>query len=108
MVRALLLVILLVLPGIVGSAIFGYFALIDWDALQKAYFQFDTIAQSNANFPAIFVAEARQNIHRMNLFAEGVWMLLSTILAAIGIHGLCTTSRKRKKTVRKNGPASIS
>ena len=102
MVRALLLVLLIILPGIAGSAIFGYFALIDWDALQKAYSQFEVIAQSNADFQSLFVAEARQNIHRINLLAEGVWMLLSTILAAIGIHGLCIMpckrTRKRKRS----------
>jgi hypothetical protein len=27
-------------------------------------------------------------IHRINVFADGVWTLLSAILAAIGIHGI--------------------
>lgn len=86
----ILLALLLIVPGIAGITIFGYFALIDWDALQKTYRAYEAIAQSSSDLPTLFTAEAQQNIHRINLFADGVWTLLSAILAAIGIHGICT------------------
>jgi len=94
-VRYLLLALLIVIPGAAGVAVFGHFALIDWDALQKAYLNFEAVSQSSASLPALFVAEAQQNIHRINLFADGVWTLLSAIFGAIGIHGMCTGSRSR-------------
>jgi hypothetical protein len=44
--------------------------------------------------PTLFVAEAQQNIHRINLFADVVWALLGAIVGAIGIHGLCVNQQK--------------
>jgi hypothetical protein len=37
---------------------------------------------------SIMAADATQNIHRINLFAEGVWALQSALIAAVGIHGV--------------------
>jgi hypothetical protein len=93
-VRQTILVLSMVLPGVLGITIFGFFALADWDALQKAYQNYAAVIASAASLEKIFVAEAQQNIHRINLFAEGVWTLLSAILAAIGLHGILTSSRK--------------
>lgn len=80
---------ILVVVGIFGAAIFGWFALKDWALLQTAERQFETVAGRSADIPTLFVAEAKQNIHRINLFAQGVWTLLSVIVGAIGVHGLC-------------------
>jgi|GEM_PF-791508 hypothetical protein len=86
-----LLLVCAVLPGAAGVLVFGYFALVDWAALQDAYAHYRQVAASDAaDLRAVFVAEAQQNIHRVNLFADGVWTLLSAILAAIGLHGLHT------------------
>jgi hypothetical protein len=95
-VRHRLLIIFTILPGIGGVMIFGYYALIDWQSLQKAYGYFATVSQNKAALETLFVAEAQQNIHRINLFADGVWTLLSGVIAAIGIHGICTIPRKLK------------
>jgi hypothetical protein len=89
-VRHRMLFIFTILPGIAGVMIFGYYALIDWQSLQKAYSYFATVSQNKAALETLFVAEAQQNIHRINLFADGVWTLLSGIIAAIGLHGICT------------------
>jgi len=97
MLRPSLLIVLVVIPGLLGCCVFGYFALIDWDALQKAYGYFDRVAQANAGLETLFVAEARQNIHRINLFAEGVWFLLSAIIASIGLHGMCIAAPTKKR-----------
>lgn len=84
-----LLLLLTVLPGLVGVVVFGYYALADWSALQAAYRHYAQVAVNSPDLRAVFVAEAQQNIHRINLFADGVWALLSALLGAVGLHGLC-------------------
>lgn len=94
--RQWLLFLLLVLPGVCCFLICMYYALQDWAALQKAYANFDRVAGTSSDMSTLIVAEAKQNIHRINLFADGVWALLGAIIAAIGIHGLCVTSYKQR------------
>ena len=79
----------MVVPGLTGVCLFGYYALVDWAALQAAYAHYEQVAGKSQDLRAVFVAEAQQNIHRVNLFADGVWTLLSAILGAIGLHGIC-------------------
>jgi hypothetical protein len=83
-----LLCIFTVLPGLLGVAIFGYYSFVDWAALQAAYKHYAQVVNTSAELQVVFVAESNQNIHRINLFAEGVWTLLSAILAAVGLHGM--------------------
>ena len=90
MIRRLALIMLLVVPGLIGVAIFGYFALQDWAHLQAAYCRYAAVARSS-DLRTLTVAFNAQSIHRTNLFAEGVWTLLTAILAGIGVHGLCIT-----------------
>ena len=92
--RQAILFFVLVVPGVFCFLFCMYFALQDYAALQKAYTQFARVAGSSTDMSVLFVAEARQNIHRINVFADVVWALLGAIVAAIGIHGLCVDSRK--------------
>jgi hypothetical protein len=85
-----------VLPGVAGVVIFGYFALIDWNSLQAAYNHFAKVVQAKSSLEILFVAEAQQNIHRINLFADGVWTLLCAIIATIGLHGIATIPKRPK------------
>jgi hypothetical protein len=94
--RYLLLIIFTILPGVLGVLIFGYYALADWHNLQQAYIPFAKAIQSKSSLETLFVVEAMQNIQRINLFADGVWTLLSLIIASIGIHGICLVPRIRK------------
>lgn len=87
--RRWLLFLLLVLPGVAGFIFCMYYACIDWALLQKTYAHFSHLAAASSNMNTLFAAEAEQNIHRINLFAEVVWALLSAVIAAIGVHGLC-------------------
>jgi hypothetical protein len=80
--------------GLVGVVIFGYNSLIDWNALQLAYKNFIDVSQSSPELTTLFVAQTQQQIHRINLFAEGVWTLQSAILSGIGIHGICTSPKR--------------
>jgi hypothetical protein len=94
-VRQTALLVLVVLPGITVVMVCGYYALQDWAVLKASYSHYEKLAMAGADLRALFVAEARQNVFRINLFAEGVWALLGAILAAIGIHGLCCLSAKK-------------
>ena len=86
--RTLALGIMLLL-GVAAALTSGYYLFLDWAALREAYAHFEQLALQGAGLNALFVAEARQNVHRVNCFAEGVGVLLGGILAAIGMHGLC-------------------
>jgi len=74
--RQWLLVLLLVIPGGFCFLVCMYYALQDWDALQKTYANFERVAGTSSNVSTLFVAEAKQNIHRINLFADVVWALI--------------------------------
>jgi len=94
--RCWLLFLLLVVPGVAGFVFCLYYALLDWAALQKAYTQFERIASTSRDQSTLFIAEAKQNIHRINLFADVVWALLCAVIGAIGIHGLCVNNSNQK------------
>jgi len=81
------------LLGLVAVLVSGYYLCLDWAALRAADARFEQLAQQNAGLNALFIAEARESVHRLNCFAEGVGVLLGGILAAIGLHGLCLIPR---------------
>ena len=90
MLRLIALIVLLIVPGVIVVVLCTQYAQKDWAQLQAAYQHFRALAEANASLRAIIVAEAAQNAHRLNLFAEGTGMLLGALLAGLGIHGLCT------------------
>ncbi len=92
--RQWLLFFLLVVPGVACFVFCMVYALQDWAALQRAYTQFERVAGGSQDMSVLFIAEAKQNIHRVNLFADVVWALLGAVIAAIGIHGLCVNNSK--------------
>jgi hypothetical protein len=83
------LLFLLVVPGFAGFVFCMFYAFKDWAELQRAYAHFAQVASSSKEMSVLFVAESKQNIHRINLFADVVWALMGALLAAIGLHGLC-------------------
>jgi hypothetical protein len=104
------LLLTVTLAGALAVLVSGYFLRQDWAALSRAYAHFERLAASGADLRSLFVAEARQNVFRLNRFAEGVGVLLGAILAAIGPHGLClldgrtATSRDDRLTTRVDKP----
>ncbi len=72
--------------GLIGIAVCFYGATLDWRELQRADAYF--VHLKGADLKTVFVADARQNIHRINLFADVVWALLSAILSAVCALGL--------------------
>ena len=82
-----ILLLFTTLPGIAGVVIFVFFAFQSWSLLDRDFTYFNALVEQTATLEAIFVAEAQQNIHRLNLMTDSILALLSAILAAIGIHG---------------------
>ena len=93
--RFLLLLSTTVISGLATTIISGYFLLIEWATLTQAHQNFKRVSQQyHPQIEAISIAEAAENRHRINCFAEGVGVLLGGIWFSIGIHGLCTMPRK--------------
>jgi hypothetical protein len=86
--------LLTLIPGVAGVVAFSYYALVDWGQLVLDYTAYQNAVKSSTDLVTLFKAESAQNIHRINLFAEGVWTLLSAILAAIGLHGWYSGARR--------------
>jgi len=74
--------------ALIATIVFTIYAVQDYLALMAAYTAFEHVAGHTHDMSALFVAEARQNVFRINLFAEGVWALLSAILATLGLLGM--------------------
>jgi len=87
--RAVVLVVLLVIPGLVVAAVSAGFALQDWGQLVEAYAQFRAVAASEAPLRELYAANAVQEMHRVNLFADVVWALQGAVLFGLGVCGLC-------------------
>jgi len=93
--RKLLLWLLLVLPGLGVMGVCTLWILNDWVALQAADEGFRELVARGADLRELFIAESRQNTHRLNVFCEGVWGLLGALLVGLGIHGLVVLPRDR-------------
>lgn len=77
-----------------AATVSAYGACLDWPQLRRATESWSRVAASDADLRAVFVAEARQNIHRINLFADVVWALLGLVLSALGALGLAVLREK--------------
>jgi hypothetical protein len=85
-----LLWISVILPGFTATVVSAYYLFPEWTALDASYRNFAKIAQSsNPTLEDLYIAQAAENRHRINCFAEGVGALMGLTIAAIGIHGLC-------------------
>ncbi|MCA1993167.1 MAG: hypothetical protein LDL41_14190 [Coleofasciculus sp. S288] len=94
-IRQVILLLFVVLPGFGASAVSAYYLLPEWTALENSHQNFQRVAQSPASDERdLLIAQAAENRHRINCFAEGVGVLLGGGIAAIGIHGLCTLPKR--------------
>jgi hypothetical protein len=85
-----LLWISVILPGLAATAVSAYYLFPEWTALDASYRNFEKISQSpNPKLEDLYIAQAAENRHRINCFAEGVGALMGLTISAIGIHGLC-------------------
>lgn len=87
-----LLLLLIVIPGIASMAIFGYYAIRDWRALQEAYERYQLVTRNGAlGIETIFLANSKHMVQRISLLADGTWFFLSAICTSIGLLGFVTS-----------------
>ncbi len=79
---------LLIVPGSIGAILSGYWGYADWIRLAEAERNFQQLVISKANQRELFIAAHRENIHRLNVAAEGVWIGLGLITTGIGLIGI--------------------
>jgi hypothetical protein len=93
--RILLLLVLVILPGIAFSSSSAYYLFPDWAALNASANEYRRLASSpNSTMRDLAIAEAAENRHRLNCFAEGMGVLGGWTILAIGIHALCTLPKR--------------
>lgn len=97
-VRVLALLILVVLPGAVFTSISSFYPVPEWATLTASHQPYQALATSGASQRKLTIAQAAENRYRLNYFAEGVGVLLGSIIFAIGIHigiyGICTLPQR--------------
>jgi hypothetical protein len=79
---------LLIVPGLTGALLSGYWGYADWIRLTEAERNFQQLAANKADQRQLFIAAHRENIHRLNVAAEGVWIGLGLITTGIGMLGI--------------------
>ncbi len=94
--RQTALVVTAIIPGLASAIVSGAYLLPEWAALDNAHRNLTKIAQTNPSVPAILVAQAAEDRHRINCFAEGMGVLVGGIWMAIGVHGLCLLPTDRQ------------
>ncbi|MEQ8970784.1 MAG: hypothetical protein RIE73_10360 [Coleofasciculus sp. C1-SOL-03] len=95
MIKSAILLVFVVLPGFAASALSAYYLVPEWVELERHHIYYQKLSQSpSSTMRDLSIAQAAENRHRINCFAEGVGVLLGGIIAAIGIHGLCTLPPK--------------
>ncbi|MGB7443230.1 MAG: hypothetical protein WA919_19355 [Coleofasciculaceae cyanobacterium] len=63
--------------------------------MERHHKYYQELAQSpSSGMRELSLAQAAENRHRINCFAEGVGVLLGGVIAAMGIHGICTLPRQ--------------
>jgi hypothetical protein len=78
------------MPGVATAGISLYYLFPEWAVLDSSYRNYAKIAKlKTTTINELSIAQAAENRHRINCFAEGVGVLLGGIMAGIGIHGIC-------------------
>lgn len=94
--RVLALLILIVFPGAALTGISTYYLFPEWVVLDKSHQNYQRLAQvTTSSVRDLDLAQAAENRHRLNCFAEGIGVLLGGVVVAIGIHGICTLPQER-------------
>jgi hypothetical protein len=94
-IRVLALVLFAIAPGISAIAICTYYLFPEWATLDKSHRNYQALATSGAAERELAIAQAAENRHRINCFAEGIGVLMGGIILSIGVHGLCTLPKSR-------------
>jgi hypothetical protein len=101
--RAFLLILFSILPGLTGVLVSGFYVLQDWASLNRAFAHWEKLIRTGGSDRALMVADSYQNAFRINCFADGVGVLLSAILFSIGLLGLCLLPSNGRKSSNQIG-----
>ena len=83
----MILVMTTIAPGLFFIGLCTYYLLPEWAALDRAYQSVATLKATSS--PAqTSIAIAAEHRHRINCFAEGMGVLIGSVLVGIGTHGL--------------------
>ena len=95
--RSFVLLLTVVLPGLTFVSVSTYYLLPEWVALNASFKAYDQVAKSpSSTMRDVFIAQAAENRHRINCFAEGVGVLLGGGIFAIGMHGIFTQQNRKQ------------
>lgn len=89
---AALLVVVGVGLAIMGIAV-GWGLQHDWPLLDAAYLRRVEVARVG-DLKSVIVAQGAETALRINVFADGTWLILGAIVVAIGVHGLCVVGTR--------------
>ena len=78
--------------GVAGVLVSGYYTFVDFALLRGAYAHLLKLTPSSS-IQQILLAQAQENAHRINVFADGTWTLLCFILIAVSLNGLANLKR---------------
>jgi hypothetical protein len=82
--RVWTLLLLVVLPGAAFSGSSAYFLFPDWAMLTVSHQNYQKLAASpTSSLRDLAIAEAAENRHRINCFAEGVGALLGALFSLL-------------------------
>jgi len=79
---------LLIIPGFTGVFLSGYWGYADLLRLTAAEKNFQQLVVAKANQRELFIAAHRENVYRLNVAAEGVWIGLGLITVGVGMLGI--------------------
>ena len=81
------LVMTTIAPGLLSIGLCTSYLFPEWAALDRAY---QSVAMLKATSPPsqTSIAIAAEQRHRINCFAEGMGVLIGSVLVGIGTHGL--------------------
>ncbi len=79
---------LLIVPGLTGVLLSGYWGYADFVRLTETERNFQQLVVTKANQRELFIAAHRENVHRLNVAAEGVWIGLGLLVVGVGMLGM--------------------
>ena len=94
---AIAISVLTILVGVILTAIWLYWSIVDYTALNEAWTRLMDLSKTpGVSTQRLLVANAVQGAHRLNMVAEITGMMIGTLIAAVGGLGLvvCLTRRK--------------
>ena len=91
--RLIILLLTTVLPGLGAIALSTFYLFPEWTALDRSYRNYEKLVATGAGVRELSIAESAEMRHRLNCFAEGVGVLLGSVIVAIGVHG-CTLPKQ--------------